>query len=160
MGCMYSEQVCKCLGGYCEVQTEQVWTYLGDEYGSQRTPVCWGVSRLGPSMETDWQTHMIAIINYATPKWNFWPPPQVLNPFWSILTRNCSCPSTVADPGFPRVGGAKLPWGAPTYDLPKVPKKPHEIERIWAPKGRGGAPMLNPADQGFTGVYWKAAKQV
>ena len=44
----------------------------------------------------------------------------------------------VADPGFPRGGGANSPGGgeAPTYDFAKFSQKLHEIERIWAPKGR------------------------
>ena len=45
----------------------------------------------------------------------------------------------VADPGFPRGGGANSPGGAPTYDFAKISQKLHEIERIWAPGGGGGA---------------------
>ena len=41
----------------------------------------------------------------------------------------------VADPGFPRGGGANSPGGAPTYDFAKNSQKLHEIERIWAPGG-------------------------
>ena len=42
----------------------------------------------------------------------------------------------VADPGFPRGGGANSPGGgAPTYDFAKISQKLHEIERIWAPGG-------------------------
>ena len=40
----------------------------------------------------------------------------------------------VADPGFPRGGGANSP-GAQTYDLAKFSQKLHEIERIWTPRG-------------------------
>ena len=40
----------------------------------------------------------------------------------------------VAEPGFPRGGGANS-QGAPTYDFAKFSQKLHEIERIWA----GGA---------------------
>ena len=36
----------------------------------------------------------------------------------------------MADPGFPRGGGAKPP-GAPTCDFAKFSQKLHEIERIW-----------------------------
>ena len=37
----------------------------------------------------------------------------------------------VADPGFPRGGGANSPGvGAPTYDFVKFSRKLHEIERI------------------------------
>ena len=46
----------------------------------------------------------------------------------------------VADPGFPRGGGANSPGGggrgAPTYDFAKFSPKLHEIERIWTPWGR------------------------
>ena len=37
----------------------------------------------------------------------------------------------MADPGFPRGGGAKPPGRAPTYGFAKFPQKLHEIERIW-----------------------------
>ena len=40
----------------------------------------------------------------------------------------------VADPGFPRGGGANSPWGVPTYDFAKFSQKLHEIERIWTPR--------------------------
>ena len=39
----------------------------------------------------------------------------------------------VADPGFPRGGGANSPR-APTYDFAKFSQKLHEIERIWTLK--------------------------
>ena len=46
----------------------------------------------------------------------------------------------VADPGFPRRGGANSPGGglgvAPTYDFAKISQKLHEIEIIWTPGGR------------------------
>ena len=38
-------------------------------------------------------------------------------------------PKTVADPGFPRGGGANSP-GVPTYDFAKFSRKLHEIEII------------------------------
>ena len=41
----------------------------------------------------------------------------------------------MADPGFPRGGGANSPGGAPTYDFAKFSQKVHEIERIWTPGG-------------------------
>ena len=47
--------------------------------------------------------------------------------------------TTVADQGFPRGGGANSPGGVPTYDFAKFSQKLHEIERIWAPGGEGGA---------------------
>ena len=57
----------------------------------------------------------------------------------------------VADPGFPRVGGANSPGGAPTYDFAKFPRKLHEIERIRVPGGGGGVPRgpLNPPMQPY-----------
>ena len=52
---------------------------------------------------------------------------------------------SVADPGFPRGGGANSPGGAPTYDFAKFSQKLHEIERIWAPGGaRPSRPPLDP----------------
>ena len=44
---------------------------------------------------------------------------------------------SVADPGFPRGGGANSPkrGGAPTYDFAKFAQKLHEIERIWTGGG-------------------------
>ena len=47
----------------------------------------------------------------------------------------------VADPGFPRGGGANSPGGVPTYDFAKISQKVHEIERIWTP---GGVRPLHP----------------
>ena len=65
----------------------------------------------------------------------------------------------VADPGFPRGGGANSP-GEPTYDFAIFSQKLHEIERIWARGGRRGASPAPPLDppltwEGnvFTGVY-------
>ena len=54
---------------------------------------------------------------------------------------------SVADPGFPRGGGANSPGGAPTYDFAKISPKLHKIERIWTPGGRlkfyyGDPPLL------------------
>ena len=48
----------------------------------------------------------------------------------------------VADPGFPRGGGANSPGGAPTYDFVKISQKLHEIERIWTPGGGGRASKI------------------
>ena len=47
---------------------------------------------------------------------------------------------TVADPGFPRGGGANSP-GAPTYDFAKISQKLYEIERILT---LGGRPLRPP----------------
>ena len=45
----------------------------------------------------------------------------------------------MADPGFPRGGGANSPGGgAPTYNFAKISQKLHEMERIWTPGGGGG----------------------
>ena len=49
---------------------------------------------------------------------------------------------SVADPGFPRGGGANPPGGAPTYDFAKFSQKLHEIERIWTPRGGGARPKF------------------
>ena len=67
---------------------------------------------------------------------------------WSIYTVvgpefNRTMP--VADPGFPRGGGANYPGGAPTYDFAKIFQKLHEIERIWTLKG-GARPSRPPLD--------------
>ena len=51
----------------------------------------------------------------------------------------------VADPGFPRGGGANFPGGRQHTILPKFPKKLHEIERIWTPRG-GARPLRPPLD--------------
>ena len=47
---------------------------------------------------------------------------------------------SVADPGFPRGGGANSPGGAPTYDFAKISQTLHEIERIWT----RGASLVPP----------------
>ena len=52
----------------------------------------------------------------------------------------------VADPGFPRGGGANSPGGAPTYDFAKFSQKLHEIERIWTPGGGGARPKFYYVD--------------
>ena len=41
----------------------------------------------------------------------------------------------VADPGFPRGGGANTRGGVLAYDFAKFSPKLHEIERIWTPRG-------------------------
>ena len=57
----------------------------------------------------------------------------------------------VADPGFPRGGGANSPGGAPTYDFAKISQKLHEIERIWAPGGGGARPKFYYVDPPLSG---------
>ena len=57
--------------------------------------------------------------------------------FFHLVNENLPIP--VADPGFPRGGGANPPEGAPTYILPNFPQKLHEIERIWTPREGAGA---------------------
>ena len=51
-------------------------------------------------------------------------------------------PATVADPGFPRGGGANHKGGAPTYYLAKFSRKLHENEEILGQ--RGGASLAPP----------------
>ena len=41
--------------------------------------------------------------------------------------------------------GRQLPRGAPTYDFAKFFQKPHEIERIWTPRG-GARPKFYYVD--------------
>ena len=48
----------------------------------------------------------------------------------------------VADPGFPRRGGANSPGRAPTYDFAKCSQKLHEIERIWTGGGSASKILL------------------
>ena len=51
----------------------------------------------------------------------------------------------VADPGFPRGGGANSPGGGlPTYDFAKFSQKLNEIERIWTLGGVPRAPLDPP----------------
>ena len=50
----------------------------------------------------------------------------------------------MADPGFPHGGGTNSPGGANIQFCQKFPKKLHEIERIWAP--RGGRPKFYYVD--------------
>ena len=60
---------------------------------------------------------------------------------YRIYTDNNYYYFSVADPGFPRGGGANSPGGgAPTYDFAKISWNLHEIERISMPGGgrRGG----------------------
>ena len=54
--------------------------------------------------------------------------------------------TAVADPGFPRGGGANSPGGAPTYDFANFSRKLHEIERIWTPGGGGTRPKFYYVD--------------
>ena len=51
---------------------------------------------------------------------------------------------SVADPGFPRGGGAN-PREGPTYDFAKFFQKLHESERIWIPRG-GACPKFYYVD--------------
>ena len=46
----------------------------------------------------------------------------------------------VADPGFPRGGGANSQGGAPTYDFVNFCRKLHENEEILAPGGGRASP--------------------
>ena len=72
--------------------------------------------------------------------------PRILN----FLTQNIwKTLLAVADPGFPRGGGANSPGGAPTYDFTKLSQKLHKIERIWTP---GGRPKFYYVDPPLTSV--------
>ena len=50
----------------------------------------------------------------------------------------------MADPGFPRGGGAKPRGGAPSYYLANFPRKLHENEEISGRGARGTRPPLDP----------------
>ena len=60
----------------------------------------------------------------------------------------------VAAPGLSRGGDANSPGGggAPTYDFAKISRKLHEVERIWTPRGGGGAHPSQPLDPLMTCV--------
>ena len=55
----------------------------------------------------------------------------------------------MADPGFPRGGGANSLGGAPTYDFAKNSPKLHEIERIWTRGGVPCAPLRSATGKGI-----------
>ena len=55
-----------------------------------------------------------------------------------------SMAEAMADPGFPRGGGANPPGGAPIYDFAKISQKLHEIERIWTMGASLEAPLDPP----------------
>ena len=57
---------------------------------------------------------------------------QLSQKFHTALSKSLA----VADPGFPRGGGANPKGGAPTYYLANFSRKLHENEEIW---GQGGA---------------------
>ena len=57
----------------------------------------------------------------------------------------------MADPGFPRGGGANPKEGAPTYYLANFSKKLHENEEIWGQRG-GRVPRAPPLDPPLRGV--------
>ena len=54
--------------------------------------------------------------------------------------------NAVADPGFPRAGGANSPGGGRTYEFATFPPKLHEIERIWTPGGVPRAPLRSATE--------------
>ena len=67
----------------------------------------------------------------------------------SVLGFKARLDPTVADPGFPRGGGANSQGGVPGYNFIKISRKLHEIKENSAPRGgRGGrtspAPPLDP----------------
>ena len=51
----------------------------------------------------------------------------------------------MADPGFPRGGGANPKGGAPTYYLTNISQKLHENEEILGQRG-GARPLRPPLD--------------
>ena len=53
---------------------------------------------------------------------------------------------SVADPGFPRGGGAKPRGGAPTYYLANFSQKLHENEEISGQRGEGARDARPPLD--------------
>ena len=53
---------------------------------------------------------------------------------------------SVADPRFPRGGGANSQGGSPTYEFAKISQKLHEIERILDPGGGGARPKFYYVD--------------
>ena len=59
----------------------------------------------------------------------------------------------MADPGFPRGGGANSPGGAPSYNFAKFSQKLHEIERIWPPRG-GARPKFYYVDPPLHSLRW------
>ena len=59
------------------------------------------------------------------PTWGFF---KVNSNLWNKWVK------ALADPGFPRGGGANSP-GGPTYEFAKFSQKLHENERIWTPRG-------------------------
>ena len=57
--------------------------------------------------------------------------------------------STVADPGFPRGGGANPKGGVPTYYLAKFSRKLHENEEILGQRGGArGTPLRSATGVG------------
>ena len=58
----------------------------------------------------------------------------------SLYTREVRT-ETVADPGFPRGGGANPQGGAPRYDFIKFSQKLHEIKENSAPRGGRASPV-------------------
>ena len=52
----------------------------------------------------------------------------------------------MADPGFPRGGGANPKGGVPTYYLANFSRKLHENEEILGQRGGGARPSRPPLD--------------
>ena len=79
---------------------------------------------------------------------NFWPHIKFLD----TVSYEEMLLNIVADPGFPRIGGAKPKGGAPTYYLANFSRKLHENEEIL---GRGGArPSRPPLDPPLECHIW------
>ena len=73
-----------------------------------------------------------------------------INPYWWIFGDNIGnhCDNVKVSGGSrisPRRGRqlSKGGRGAPTYDFAKFSQKLHDIERIWTPRGGGGARVQN-----------------
>ena len=69
-------------------------------------------------------------------------PGQRLPPGQQLPPLDRDLPYAVADPGFPRGGGANSPGGRQHTILPNFPPKLHEIERIWTPRGGRASKIL------------------
>ena len=70
-------------------------------------------------------------------------------PFLDLWLKKLALHS-VADPGFPRGGGAKPRGGAPTYYLANFSRKLHENEEISGQRGVGAS--LEPLLRSATGI--------
>ena len=70
---------------------------------------------------------LVFVVRFSSPKSHIKPESEVRNIHLATFST-----VSVADPGFPRGGGANSPGGR-QHTMPYFPKKLHEIERIWPP---------------------------